>query len=107
MQPIDPPQMSDGEYVQWLEAEVKRLSGALEWRKTPGGCKMLSEGFKCDCTLCRQSREIERLQEKLKVKTQKLADQETQKLAELDRWSIMVREACERVDASFLGSNGE
>ena len=30
MMPIDPPMMSDGEYIQWLEAEVQLLRKLYE-----------------------------------------------------------------------------
>jgi len=39
-----------------LKAEVERLKQALEVK--PGGCKILSLGDECDCTLCRQSKEF-------------------------------------------------
>lgn len=45
--------------LEALAAEVERLQSALEHK--PGSCRILSEGDACDCTLCKQSREIERL----------------------------------------------
>ncbi len=29
--PIDPPQMSDGEYIQWLEAKIERLRKVIRY----------------------------------------------------------------------------
>lgn len=41
--------------------EIERLQDAL--RAVSGGCRMLSEGDKCDCGLCKRDREIHRLRE--------------------------------------------
>jgi hypothetical protein len=38
--PIDPPTMSDGEYVQWLEAKVERLKKLV---LTPGQFRALAD----------------------------------------------------------------
>lgn len=42
-----------------LAAELDRLRQALAYK--PGACRMLSLGDDCDCTLCKQSKEIARL----------------------------------------------
>ena len=46
-----------------LVAEVASLQDRL--RAAHGGCRMLSEGSKCDCGLCKRDREIHRLQAEL------------------------------------------
>lgn len=70
-------------YLGRVQTENIRLRKALQVK--PGGCKMLSIGDKCDCTLCRQSNEITRLHDQLqseahghKCQTQKVADLEAQ-----------------------------
>jgi len=40
-------------------AEIERLKDAL--RASQGGCRMLSQGNKCDCGLCKRDRTIRRL----------------------------------------------
>ncbi len=49
--------------ARMLLAEVERLQDRL--RAASGGCRMLSEGDKCDCGLCKRDRELERLQAEL------------------------------------------
>ncbi len=46
-----------------IVAEIERLQDRL--RAASGGCRMLSEGDKCDCGLCKRDRELERLQAEL------------------------------------------
>ena len=49
-----------------LEDEVKRLRAEIaEWkhRAIGGQCRILSEGDKCDCSLCVRDAELERLRE--------------------------------------------
>jgi hypothetical protein len=43
-------------------AEIERLKEAIRVR---GGCRMLSDGDKCDCGLCVRDNEIERLRERI------------------------------------------
>jgi len=51
-----------GCWTNYSEADekIERLKEALRVR---GGCRMLSEGDKCDCGLCKRDNEIARLQE--------------------------------------------
>lgn len=48
-----------GDLISCLIERCEQLQQALEHK--PGACQMLSLGDGCDCTLCKQSREIERL----------------------------------------------
>jgi hypothetical protein len=50
------PKLADCEdALRKSNAEIERLKAALSVK--PGGCRMLSEGDECDCTLCRQSKQ--------------------------------------------------
>lgn len=48
-----------GDLISCLIERCEQLQQALDYK--PGACRMLSLGDSCDCTLCKQSLEIDRL----------------------------------------------
>jgi hypothetical protein len=85
------------EVLTWhLHRQQEKIEQLKEAIRVRGGCRMLSDGDKCDCGLCTRDNEIERLQERV-----------AQHEAGMDSAGLPGVQACEALTAECLQYDAE